>query len=67
MRINLLELACSHGYASCLKDAHSRFLRRLKGDWIAPNLRTLVYVYGMKQADSGAWDTLLTRYTEEVN
>ena len=66
MRINLLDLACDHGYAACVKEAHDRFLQRLKGDWIAPNLRSLVYTYGMQQADFQAWETLLERYMEEV-
>ncbi|XP_026481876.1 glutamyl aminopeptidase-like [Ctenocephalides felis] len=68
LRVKLLNLACAMGHQKCLEEAGKLFL-----DWIAdaeniphPDLRTLVYNYGMKQAGTKQiWDIVWDRFKNE--
>lgn len=69
-RFNILALACSYGHTKCQQEAGELF-QRWVGDsqhYIAPNLRSLVYKYGMKRVGSPeVWEVLLERYLAETN
>merc|ERR1711879_805651 len=47
-RYNILGLACKYGHTGCRQEAGRLFQRWVDtpGDYIAPNLRSLVYKYG---------------------
>jgi len=69
-RIQLLSLACSAGHVGCLQGASERLQPWLSDPqhYIPPNIRTLVYKYGMQQMDSvDAWETMWQRYIVENN
>ncbi|XP_017845078.2 LOW QUALITY PROTEIN: glutamyl aminopeptidase [Drosophila busckii] len=72
LRVSVLNAACSLGVGDCLKEAAERFNK-----WIAnpsaatrpaPDLREIVYHYGMQQANTEAsWEKLLAIYQEETD
>ncbi|CAL4084418.1 unnamed protein product [Meganyctiphanes norvegica] len=68
-RLNILALACSNGYDPCLNDAYNK-LKLWTNDanyFIAPNIRSIAYTYGMRKAGINEWDVMLDRYVNEVN
>jgi glutamyl aminopeptidase len=70
-RYNILGLACKYGHVGCRAEA-GRLFRKWVGSseatYIAPNLRSLVYKYGMVAAGGpAAWDTVLLRFQAETN
>ena len=69
MRGNLLSLACSNGDETCLEGAYQRFKSWIDDPTkvIHPNLRSLVYQYGIKKAGYDEWEILLNRYMNELN
>lgn len=70
LRVSVLSLACSLGVSDCLNEAAERFTK-----WIsnptdenrpAPDLREVVYFYGMQQTGSESnWEQLLELYKSE--
>ncbi|XP_035897099.1 glutamyl aminopeptidase isoform X2 [Anopheles stephensi] len=67
LRTAVLDLACSFGHPGCLSEASRRFLGWLNnGDVIHPDLRSVVYTYGIQSGVSVAdWDKVLQRYRDE--
>ncbi|KAK3089893.1 hypothetical protein FSP39_007417 [Pinctada imbricata] len=64
MRANLISLTCGMADKDCLENATSRFRNWLDNDLsVSPNIRSLVYRYGM-QSDGSAedWDNLWNKY-----
>ncbi|KAK7870402.1 hypothetical protein R5R35_000563 [Gryllus longicercus] len=62
LRAQVLARACGAAHASCLQDARDRldaFLRR--GQEIEPDLRSVVYCYGVKAEGTDVWEKLLSR------
>ncbi|CAB4062909.1 ENPEP [Lepeophtheirus salmonis] len=69
-RIKILSLACRFGDKDCLKEAQKQFERWVleKNIYIPPNLRSLVYKYGMYSDGSfESWNILFERYKNEIN
>jgi len=69
-RLNILYLACRNGYSTCLTEAGDRFLAWIKDKsaYIPPNLRILVYRYGMQEkGDEASWNVMLNRFMNEQN
>lgn len=68
-RQNILDLACRHGHAGCLEEAGRLFQEWLEDEaYIPPNLRSLVYRYGMEsQGDPLTWDKVFDRFLNEKN
>ena len=69
-RYNILGLACKYGHTGCRQEAGRLFQRWVDtpGDYIAPNLRSLVYKYGMLSVGGAStWDLMLERYLKETN
>lgn len=71
LRTTILGLACSLDMAECLKEAGSRF-----DDWLvspqtkipSPDLRNLVYYYGMANVGNEAkWNQMWTIYKQETD
>uniref|UniRef100_A0A6M2E291 Aminopeptidase n=1 Tax=Xenopsylla cheopis TaxID=163159 RepID=A0A6M2E291_XENCH len=70
LRVKILNLACAMGHDECLKKAGELFK-----DWINdgkkipnPDLRTLVYNYGMKSAGTKEnWNIVWDRFKKEVD
>uniref|UniRef100_A0A182LS53 glutamyl aminopeptidase n=1 Tax=Anopheles culicifacies TaxID=139723 RepID=A0A182LS53_9DIPT len=67
LRTTILDLACSFGHEECLKEASERFLRWLNnGEVIHPDLRSVVYTYGIQSGVSVAdWEKVLERFRQE--
>ncbi|GLH08107.1 Aminopeptidase, partial [Gryllus bimaculatus] len=62
LRAQVLARACGAAHASCLQDARDRldaFLRRAQE--IEPDLRSVVYCYGVKEEGTDVWEKLLSR------
>lgn len=67
MRSTIISFACGNGHQVCIKTAEQKFR-----DWlynstnIAPNLRSLIYTYGMRSVDrSQEWMMVWQRYMAE--
>ncbi|XP_049276575.1 glutamyl aminopeptidase isoform X2 [Anopheles funestus] len=67
LRTTILDLACSFGHSECLAEANQRFLGWLNnGDTIHPDLRSVVYTYGIQSNVSvDEWDKVLDRFRDE--
>ncbi|XP_043192458.1 glutamyl aminopeptidase-like isoform X2 [Amphibalanus amphitrite] len=69
-RVQLLKAACRAGHPGCLQGAADALQQWLDDPqhYISPNLRSLVYKYGMEQINSAdAWDITWSRYINENN
>ncbi|CAG9864092.1 unnamed protein product [Phyllotreta striolata] len=67
-RITVLSMACAAGHEACLAEARDKFDDWLKtGRAISPDLRGLVYSYGMKKANEDAWNKLLEMFKAETD
>ncbi|GAB1864921.1 Aminopeptidase [Camponotus japonicus] len=68
VRISVLELACAMGHKECLKEAKRIFI-----DWFTlnkmphPDIRELVYYYGMRQIDEDQWPTMFQFFLDETD
>jgi glutamyl aminopeptidase len=70
LRPLILSMACKVGNQNCLSFAGQLFRRwKEEGTQISPDLRTVVYSYGIKLAggDQQTWDWLFDRYRNESN
>lgn len=59
-----------NGHTGCIEGAGERFATWIgnKEHYVPPNLRNLVYRYGMgARGDSAAWDEMLKRFAAEKN
>uniref|UniRef100_A0A2M4BBP3 glutamyl aminopeptidase n=1 Tax=Anopheles marajoara TaxID=58244 RepID=A0A2M4BBP3_9DIPT len=67
LRTTVLDLACTVGHPECLKEAGERFSRWLNNnEVIHPDIRSIVYTYGIQSGVSVAdWEKVLQRYEEE--
>lgn len=67
LRMTVLSLACSLGVDDCLKEATTRFSNFLtKNEKPHPDLREVVYYYGMaRSASEEIWDQLWSVFIEE--
>uniref|UniRef100_A0A147BG10 glutamyl aminopeptidase n=1 Tax=Ixodes ricinus TaxID=34613 RepID=A0A147BG10_IXORI len=62
----ILDLSCFSGDPICLKNAGERLKAWIGGSTISPNLRQLVYVWGMVEiGNETIWDAMLQRYLAE--
>jgi len=69
-RYNILGLACKNGHRGCNEEAKNIFQKWIKDEtvYIKPNIRTLVYKYGMAASgDADTWEILFQRYLREKN
>lgn len=68
MRTNLIALACGHADPDCLDNATALFRAWLdNGQVVPPNLRLLVYRYGMESAGTDEdWNIMWEKYTTET-
>ncbi|XP_060068640.1 glutamyl aminopeptidase-like [Ylistrum balloti] len=68
MRMNLIALTCGHSDSDCLDNATVLFRAWLdNGQVIPPNLRQLVYRYGMENAGTDEdWNAMWDKYTTET-
>ena len=70
LRPLILGMACNVGNKHCLSMAGQKFLAwKENGTQISPDLRPVVYKYGMKSVggDQETWDWLFERYRSETN
>lgn len=67
LRTTILDLACSFGHPACLEEASKQFRGWLNaGDVIHPDLRSVVYTYGIQSGVTVAdWDKVLERFRQE--
>ncbi|XP_049536355.1 glutamyl aminopeptidase-like [Anopheles darlingi] len=67
LRTTVLDVACTVGHPECLSEAGERFKRWLNNnDVIHPDIRSIVYTYGIQSGVSVAdWEKVLKRYEEE--
>lgn len=68
MRSNIIELTCRMGNRECLANATEKFRHWINnGLSVPPNLRTLVYKYGMQNSDSvDDWNFMWNKYKTET-
>ena len=69
-RGNIIGLTCKYGHTQCSSEAGKLFKKWVSepGHYIAPNLRSLVYTYGMIATGTPeAWQVMLERYLAEIN
>jgi len=69
-RYNILGLACLAGHTGCREEAGRLFQQWVDtpDNYIVPNLRSLVYKYGMLSVGGAAtWNIVLERYLNETN
>ncbi|XP_033100366.1 glutamyl aminopeptidase-like [Anneissia japonica] len=63
LRSDIIGLSCSHGDPDCLREAETKFQDYLNGVRTSPNVRSLIYRYGMENAGGQAeWDMMWTQY-----
>ncbi|EAA08434.6 AGAP003077-PA [Anopheles gambiae str. PEST] len=67
LRTTILDLACSFGHPACLEEASKQFRGWLNaGAVIHPDLRSVVYTYGIQSGVTVAdWDKVLERFRQE--
>nr|XP_040229267.2 glutamyl aminopeptidase isoform X1 [Anopheles coluzzii] len=67
LRTTILDLACSFGHSACLEEASKQFRGWLNaGAVIHPDLRSVVYTYGIQSGVTVAdWDKVLERFRQE--
>ncbi|KAJ8915223.1 hypothetical protein NQ315_015446 [Exocentrus adspersus] len=67
-RIEVVSLACAVGHVNCLQEAQSKFDTWIQnGTSLSQDLRSLIYIYGMKNASEQTWDALLEVYKTETD
>jgi glutamyl aminopeptidase len=68
-RITILGLACSFGHEDCLKKMGEEFRTWLQNPDIRPHpdVRSLIYSYGMKTASEQDWETVLELFLNETD
>lgn len=63
LRSDIIDLACGHGNQDCLTEAVNQFSSFLSGNYIAPDIRDNVYVFGAQEAArQDEWDAMWTAY-----
>ncbi|XP_076673126.1 glutamyl aminopeptidase isoform X2 [Andrena cerasifolii] len=71
LRTTVLGLACSVGHDECLEDAGNIFKRWIqdpKDVRLHPDIRALVYYYGMHHVgDEAAWNIMFQRFVSETD
>ena len=63
-------LTSRNGHTGCIEEAGKRFATWIDSmeHYVPPNLRNLVYRYGMgARGDSAAWNEMLKRFMAETN
>jgi len=66
LRTTILSLACASGLDEALNGAGNRFTEWMNGTSVAPDVRSLVYRYGMsKIGDATAWNLMWERFLKE--
>ncbi|XP_030370508.1 glutamyl aminopeptidase [Scaptodrosophila lebanonensis] len=70
LRVSVLSLACAVGLPDCLSQAAQRFNTWLEDPTSsenipAPDLRSIVYYYGMQQGNEASWERLLNLFQLE--
>lgn len=53
----------------CLTEAKARFETWINNDTevLSPNLRTIIYKYGMRSASAEIWEKMFTRFEKETD
>ncbi|XP_067847108.1 glutamyl aminopeptidase [Heptranchias perlo] len=65
LRENVLGLACRMGDAEALSNASTLFEQWMAGNRISPNLRLIVYRYGMQRSkNTSSWEFMFKKYQE---
>nr|XP_023019130.1 glutamyl aminopeptidase-like isoform X4 [Leptinotarsa decemlineata]XP_023019138.1 glutamyl aminopeptidase-like isoform X4 [Leptinotarsa decemlineata] len=65
-RIEVLGLACAVDQENCLTEAQNQFNNWIQSkEPLSQDLRSLVYHYGMKNANESVWESLLEIYKSE--
>ncbi|XP_014676853.1 PREDICTED: glutamyl aminopeptidase-like [Priapulus caudatus] len=69
LRPDLIELACWHGDAECIRVATDLFTSWLEAEaYLHPDVRNLVYKYGMiAVGGTDEWEIMWQRYKSEIN
>ncbi|XP_058458300.1 aminopeptidase A-like isoform X1 [Malaya genurostris] len=68
LRTTILDLACSFGHEKCLAEASDRFQNWLNaGDEIHPDVRSVVYYYGVQKGTAEDWQKVKTRFSAETD
>lgn len=71
LRTTILQLACSVGHVECLEEAgniFSRWINDAKDERPHPDIRALVYNYGMRHKGTEAeWDAMFQRFIAETD
>ncbi|XP_058459466.1 glutamyl aminopeptidase-like isoform X2 [Malaya genurostris] len=68
LRTTILDLACSFGHEKCLTEASDRFQKWLNaGDEIHPDVRSVVYYYGVQKGTAEDWQKVKTRFSAETD
>ncbi|CAM1298657.1 ENPEP (predicted) [Pycnogonum litorale] len=63
LRSLIVKLSCKSGNKDCLEEASRKFMKWRNGESIVPNLRALVYEYGMQEnGDYDSWQFMWNRY-----
>jgi len=66
LRVTVLDFACAFGYAPCLEEAKTRFTNWLSDGIIDPDIKSIVYKYGMQQAgDEEIWYKVWEKYLKD--
>ncbi|CAG9829480.1 unnamed protein product [Diabrotica balteata] len=67
-RLKVLSLACTADHKEALDAARSKFNTWIETKQaISPNLRSLVYIYGIQNASESTWDNMLQIYMNETD
>ncbi|XP_057652415.1 glutamyl aminopeptidase-like isoform X2 [Diorhabda carinulata] len=65
-RTVVISLACKAGYKDCLEQAEKKFDTWMKDrQFISPDLKSFVYIYGSTKASVETWNALLQIYQDE--
>lgn len=66
LRTYIIDLACDNGNKLCLEEASKRLTLWINGQTIPPNLRTLVYRYGMWHGGNDTvWEYMFQQYVTD--
>lgn len=65
--MTVLSLACSVDLQDCLDEAKSRFDNWIEStdEELSQNLRSLIYKYGMFNANTETWEKMFQRFASE--
>ncbi|XP_066270940.1 aminopeptidase N-like [Branchiostoma lanceolatum] len=61
-RMTALSLACYFGYNGCLQNASQKFSEWRGGASVSPNLKNVVYCYGIANGNENDWNFAWQRY-----